>query len=305
MTTAEPPTTGGPVTTGDPATTAPPTPQASGRFGGALSASPINQDLDPETREALADLLLAMADDEFVLGFWDSEWTGIAPVLEEDVAFASLAQDEVGHAQALYRLLADLAGGDPDRIAFGRQPEAYRHARLLDHARTDWAFSIARRFLYDTADAARLDALVASAYRPLAGVVAKMRREETYHLLHVHAWLERLAQGGDEPRARLVAALERLWPDALTVLSGVPDELLVAAGILAEPLAEVEQRWLAGLAPLFARLQLPFPFRQAGGRLEPTVQRPAAGRGGERGDDFRWLWGEFTMVYRSDPEATW
>jgi ring-1,2-phenylacetyl-CoA epoxidase subunit PaaC len=261
---------------------------------------------DPDTRVALANLLLAMADDEFVLGFWDSEWTGIAPVLEEDVAFASLAQDEIGHAQALYRLLADLDGSDPDQIAFGREPEAYRHARLLDHPRTDWAFSVARRFLYDTADAARLDALVASAYAPLAGVVAKMRREETYHLLHMHAWLERLAEGGPEPRARLVAALERLWPDALCVLGGVDGEdRLVAAGVLAEPLAVVEQRWLTGLAPELGRLGLPFPFRRADGRLEPAVARPAQGRGPERSDDFRWLWEQFTMVRRSDPEAVW
>jgi ring-1,2-phenylacetyl-CoA epoxidase subunit PaaC len=255
--------------------------------------------LDTPVRTALADLLLAMADDEFVLGFWDSEWTGIAPILEEDVAFASLAQDEVGHAQALYQLLAELEGGDPDGIAFGRPPEGYRHARLLDHPRTDWAFSVARRFLYDTADAARLDALAACSYAPLAGVVAKMRREETYHLLHMHAWLERLAGGGQEPRARLVAALERLWPDALCVLAGVEgDELLVGAGILAEPLAAVRRRWLAGLAPELARLGLPAP---------PAGPAAPAGpcRGPDRGDDFRWLWEQFTMVRRSDPEAVW
>jgi ring-1,2-phenylacetyl-CoA epoxidase subunit PaaC len=265
------------VTTGEPTTTA-------------------NQ-FDPSTRTALAGLLLAMADDEFVLGFWDSEWTGIAPLLEEDVAFASLAQDEIGHAQALYQLLAELEGSDPDEIAFGRPPEAYRHARLLDHPRTDWAFSVARRFLYDTADAARLDALAASAYAPLAGVVAKMRREETYHLLHMHAWLERLATGGEEPRARLVAAMERLWPDALCVLDGVEgDDLLVSAGILAEPLAEVRRRWLAGLAPELARLGLPSP---------PAAGAPGACRGPDRSDDFRWLWEQFTMVRRSDPEAVW
>jgi ring-1,2-phenylacetyl-CoA epoxidase subunit PaaC len=264
------------------------------------------QALESSVRAALADLLLAMADDEFVLGFWDSEWTGIAPVLEEDVAFASLAQDEIGHAQAIYQLLAELDGGDPDTIAFGRGPEGYRHARLLDHPRTDWAFSVARRFLYDTADAARLDALVASSHAPLAGVVAKLRREETYHLLHMHAWLERLATGGEEPRARLAAALERLWPDALCVLDGVGgDDRLVEAGVLAEPLAAVEQRWLAGLAPLFQRLGLPFPFRHDGGRLVPTVARPAGCRGPERSDDFRWLWEQFTMVRRSDPEAVW
>jgi ring-1,2-phenylacetyl-CoA epoxidase subunit PaaC len=264
------------------------------------------QAIEPPVRTALAQLLLAMADDEFVLGFWDSEWTGIAPVLEEDVAFASLAQDEIGHAQALYRLLADLEGREPDELAFGRRPEEYRQARLLDHPRTDWAFSVARRFLYDTADAARLDALVASAYEPLAGVVAKMRREETYHLLHMHAWLERLADGGDEPRARLVAALDRLWPDAGCVLAGIEgEERLVEAGILAEPLAAVEQRWLAGLAPELGRLGLPFPFRRDDGRLEPTTARPAGCRGPRRSDDFRWLWEQFTMVRRSDPEAVW
>jgi ring-1,2-phenylacetyl-CoA epoxidase subunit PaaC len=129
-------------------------------------------------------------------------------------------------------------------------------------------------------------------------VVAKMRREETYHLLHMHAWLERLATGGEEPRARLVAAMERLWPDALCVLDGVEgDELLAEAGVLAEPLAGVRRRWLAGLAPELHRLGLPGP---------PEGPPPAgACRGPDHGDDFRWLWEQFTMVRRSDPEAVW
>jgi ring-1,2-phenylacetyl-CoA epoxidase subunit PaaC len=118
--------------------------------------------LDQPVAAALTELLLAMADDEFVLGFWDSEWTGVAPLLEEDVAFSSLAQDEIGHAQALYQLLAQLTGRSADELAFGRQADEYRHAALLDHARGDWAFSVARRFLYDTADAVRLSALAGS-----------------------------------------------------------------------------------------------------------------------------------------------
>jgi ring-1,2-phenylacetyl-CoA epoxidase subunit PaaC len=256
-------------------------------------------------RQALKALLLAMADDEFVIGFWDSEWTGIAPLLEEDVAFSSLAQDEIGHAQALYQLLAELEGGDPDRIAFGRDAQEYRHARLLDHPRTDWAFSIARRFLYDTADAARLDLLAGCAYAPLAGLVAKMRREETYHLLHCTAWVERLANGGEEPRRRLHDALERLWPDALCVLAPLPgSQRLVEAGVIAEPFSRAEQRWLAGLAAPLERLGMPFPFRDTGQRLEPTIARPANPRG-DHPASFQWLWGEFTSVHRSDPEASW
>src|SRR3989337_834860 len=123
--------------------------------------------LDTATREALAELLLSVADDEFVIGFWDSEWTGIAPMLEEDVATSSIAQDEIGHAKALYELLAELTDDDADRIAFGRDAADFRHAALLNHARGDWAFSIARRYLYETADAVRLAALARSTHEPL------------------------------------------------------------------------------------------------------------------------------------------
>jgi len=126
-----------------------------------VSSTSTGADLLPATRNALAILLLAMADDEFVIGFADSEWTGIAPILEEDVAMSSIAQDEIGHARAFYELLADLVadGRDADALAYDRPPEGYYHARLLDHPRGDWARTIARRYLYDSADDVRLEAL--------------------------------------------------------------------------------------------------------------------------------------------------
>jgi ring-1,2-phenylacetyl-CoA epoxidase subunit PaaC len=159
-----------------------------------------------------------MADDEFVIGFSDSEWTGIAPLLEEDVAMSSLAQDELGHAAALYGLLATLIGSDPDALAYDREPAEYRHCRLLDHGRGDWAMTIARRFLYDSADAVRLDALAAASWAPLAELVGKLVREERYHRMHAEAWLARLARRDGEPRERLLAALETLAPDAATLV---------------------------------------------------------------------------------------
>jgi len=141
--------------------------------------------IDPAAEAALDELLLSMADDEFVIGFSDSEWTGIAPILEEDVAMSSLAQDELGHARALYELLAEIRGdgATADAIAYDREPADYRHARLLDHGRGDWAMTIARRYLYDTADGARLESLAASTFAPLRELVEKIRREERYHVI--------------------------------------------------------------------------------------------------------------------------
>ena len=253
--------------------------------------------LDATTREALAELLLAMADDEFVLGFWDSEWTGIAPILEEDVAMSSVSQDEIGHAKALYELLAGLTGGDADQIAFGRPADGYRHAALMNHARTDWAFSIARRFLYEHADAVRLESLATSAYQPLADLVIKMRREETYHILHFDLWLKRLAEGGDESHARLAAGIERLWVDAQTVFAPLDGEAcLVAARILPESLETLRSRWLERVRPRLAAADLPVPA---------THGLPGADGRTRRTDEFAWLHGEFTMVSGSEAEATW
>jgi len=241
-------------------------------------------------------LLLSMADDEAVLGWTDSEWTGIAPLLEEDVAMSSLSQDELGHAQAWYRLLGGLQDMDPDVVAYDRAPADYRHARLLDHGRGDWAMTIARRFLYESADAVRLEALVGAAWPPLAELAATCAREERYHRMHIDAWFERLATAEGEPRDRLVAALSVLGPDAGTVFTPLPDEgLLLDAAILAAPMAELEAEWRAAIQPVLARLDLP--------ALPPT-RDPAAGRT-SHGAAFTGLHLGFTSVRRSDPGASW
>ncbi len=254
--------------------------------------------LESPVRAGLADLLLAMADDEFVIGFSDSEWTGIAPILEEDVAMSSIAQDELGHARALYELLAGLLddGRDADAIAYDREPDAFRHARLVDRGRGDWANTIARRFLYETADAARL-ASIGDGWPPLAELVAKIRREERYHLMHALVWVDRLARAGGEARERFVAALEALGPDAPTVLAPLDDETaLLDAGVLRRPLADAFEAWRAEVVGTLGPIGIQLD-------LEPWSD-PVTARTG-RSDDFRWLWGEFTSVRRSDPAATW
>jgi len=249
------------------------------------------------TRAALADLLWTMADDEFVSGFTDSEWTGIAPLLEEDVAISSISQDELGHARALYQILAGVLadGRDEDALAYDREPDEYRHARLLDHPRGDWADTIARRFLYELADEARL-ASIGPGYGPLAELVEKLRREERYHRMHVVAWIDRLANGGPEPRRRLEVALLGHGVDAPTVFTPLDGEAdLLEAGILTRGMAAAEGAWRADLTTILVPLGLPLP---------PEVPPTADGRR-DHSDSFRWLWSEFTMVRRSEGGVTW
>jgi ring-1,2-phenylacetyl-CoA epoxidase subunit PaaC len=159
------------------------------------------------------ELLLGLADDELVLGWHESEWTGVAPALEEDVAFSSIAQNEIGHARAVYQLLAD----DADALALDRPPEEYRCAPLVQLRLMEWAPTIARRWLYELADQVRIEHLTASEDAAIAGLAAKIDREEAYHRMHAEMWAERL-----RGESRFRAAVERLWPYALGVL---PPEL--------------------------------------------------------------------------------
>ena len=155
----------------------------------------------------MSELLLEIADDELILGWRDSEWTGVAPSLEEDVAFSSIAQNEIGHARALYELAARDLETTADELAFDRDPSEYRSAPLVELRRMDWAHTIARHWLYETADEIRLESLKASEDAEVAGLAAKMDREEAYHRMHAQMWFDRLR---DEPR--FTAALDELRP---------------------------------------------------------------------------------------------
>jgi ring-1,2-phenylacetyl-CoA epoxidase subunit PaaC len=165
------------------------------------------------------ELLLEAADDELVLGWRDSEWTGIAPLLEEDVAFSSIAQNEIGHARALYELLTD----DADALAFDRPLDEYRCAPLVELRLLDWAHTIARRWLYEVADEIRIAALMEEDDRAIAGLAAKINREEAYHRMHAEMWHERLRD-----TEQFQGAVDELWPYALGVLPRAQREALAA-----------------------------------------------------------------------------
>jgi ring-1,2-phenylacetyl-CoA epoxidase subunit PaaC len=218
------------------------------------------------------DLLLDVADDELVLGWRNSEWTGIAPALEEDVAFSSIAQNEIGHARALYELAAADLGTTADELAFDRLPADYRCAPLVQlRFVPDWGRTIARHYLYETADEARVAALKGSPDPAVAGLAAKIDREEVYHRLHAGMWVDRLLANPDG-RVRLIEAVRELWPYALGVLA---DDLRPAWA------ERVRERLGVDLSD-----------------GDPIVRGAHAG-------DWTALWEEMTVVRRSVPGAQW
>jgi ring-1,2-phenylacetyl-CoA epoxidase subunit PaaC len=303
-------------------------------------AGTVNTNGGPDGRAGADDprlgLLLALADDEMILGHRHSEWTGWAPYLEEDLAFSSIAQDEMAHARLLYELVGPLLGRDVDALALGRRPEEYRHAVICERPNRDWGYSLARHYLYDTADDVRLTALESSSDEELAAAVRTIRLEERYHLEHAELWFGRLANGPVEGRQRFAQGLEASVGEAMALFETLPDEeRLLSSGVLPRSSEDLLATWLERVGNQLEAASLDWVLADhapAGGEMVPTsageiesgstlsvpgVERREgrwvhvgefAGAGGRRGhhtEDFTQLWDEMTGLYRAMPGARW
>ncbi len=257
--------------------------------------SAIPDDLVPP----LVELLLSVADDKLVLGHRNADWTGLAPILEEDIAFSALAQDEIAHAQALYEFVAPLAGRSADQLAFGRDDEAFRCCALVELPdEFDWATALARRFFCDHLDALRLGRLSRSSHKPLADLAARLSAEEQLHVEHADGWVRRLGAGTRESRGRVQSALDAL--------------ALYVPGLF-EPVEGQESLVAAELYPGDDDAMMAAWNDAVGGTLDaaglsltvPEARRRRGGRRGRHTPHLAELLGEMGEVWRVEPGAAW
>ena len=207
---------------------------------------------------------------------------------------SSLAQDELGHAAALYGLLAELTGTDADALAYDREPGGVpplpaagpRPRRLGDDDRPALPVRHA-----PTPSGSRRSA--DGSWAPLADLVGKLVREERYHLMHVGAWLDRLARSRGEPRDRLLAALAELGAGCGDGVHATPRRAGTGRG--RDPGRADEPSSKAAGAPPSPRPSIALGLPMPPPALDPDRGRP------DHGEPFRWLWGEFTSVRRVGP----
>ncbi|MDY7106624.1 MAG: 1,2-phenylacetyl-CoA epoxidase subunit PaaC [Actinomycetota bacterium] len=252
-------------------------------------------------------IVLALADDELAMGHRHAEWIGIGPFLEEDLAFTSIAQDELGHARALLELLTSPPAGERapaepdvdavDRLAYDRPPGRYRCAWLVEEPCPDWGDAFVRHLLYDLAETVRWEALAASTDTRVAALARRALAEEAFHVGHALPIARRLLVGTAESRRRMGASLDRLLPLAVGLFEPTPDEDdAVRSGFVPVPSGELHARWRSEVERLLA---------DAGEhRTWPPMPGPG-GRTGLRSAHFAAMHAEMVAVRALDPQATW
>lgn len=223
----------------------------------------MSGDRQTNLEPALSLNLLAMADDELILAHRDSQWTGHAPILEEDIAFSNIAQDEMGHASIWYSLLQKIDGRDPDRLVFFRDASEYLNAQIVELPNNDWAFSMMRQYLFDAYELIRLSHLQQSNYQPLAEASIKIRQEELYHYRHTSNWIRRLGLGTEESHLKTQDALDGLWGFTNQLFEPQANEsLLLQAGYIPD-VEECRMEWQETVIPFLKSASLKIPEEAA------------------------------------------
>lgn len=264
-------------------------------------------DTTQEHKEAIASLLFQLADDDFMYAYRGSEWLGLAPHIEEDVASSSISQDSMGHAVMFYNLLEEMGLGKADDLAHLRETSKRKNSILTERAngkgsymevpQYDWALQVVRSYFYMTAKKVKVDSLCSSSYIPLAEIAKKVKMEIYYHRLHWETWFKQLLDSTDLAKKKMTDAILLVSDDFADFFSyGVHKEIIEKQQLI-EPENVLIERWLQVVTPTFESLQLSKPNIST----IPTKN----GRNGEHLYDLDEALETLSEVYRVDPAASW
>lgn len=255
-------------------------------------------EFNEDQQKAIKDLLFRMADDELILGHRNSEWTGLGPILEEDIAFSSMAQDKIGHSLALYQVLNKMGDSEPDSLAFSREEKDFKCCHFVEYPIGEYDFSLMRHFLFDNAEAIRFEMLSESTFEEIANIAKKIKGEIKYHTMHSETWIVQLGNGTEESRAKMKSTLKECFPLALGIFEPSEfEDVLSGSGIFAGEKV-LREMWLERIDRVLTKANLQLPDINS---ATPSY----GGRKGVHTEYLKPLLDEMSEVYSIDPNAEW
>ncbi|NNK15727.1 MAG: phenylacetate-CoA oxygenase subunit PaaC [Sulfitobacter sp.] len=249
--------------------------------------------------DPLFEFCCRMGDNTLVLGHRVSEWCGVAPVLEEDIALANTALDLIGQTQLWLGLAGEVEGKgrDADKLAFHRDVWDFRNVLLAEQPNGDFGQTMMRQFLFDSWHLMYLKALMSSSHDQVAAIAEKSVKEVTYHLERSTDTVVGLGDGTAESHERMQKALDRLYPYV--------GEMFIGDDVDAAMLEK-------GIAPDPATLRAEYDAHLDAVLTEATLTRPQddfAHKGGKTGarhtEHLGHMLTQMQWLQRAYPDATW
>ena len=248
--------------------------------------------------EAIKDLLYKLADDLLIIGHRNSEWTGLGPILEEDIAFSSMAQDKIGQSLEFYKILHEAGEPDPDTLAFLRSADIFHNCRFVELPNGEYDFSLIRHFLFDMAEIIRFEMLSNSSIEIIAQAARKFKGEIKYHVMHAEGWIKQLGSATEDSINRLQKSLDYALPYALGIFEESKyEDVLINEKVFGGEQALKEQ-WENRIRETLGTTSLTLPEFE---NLTPVY----GGRYGEHTEHLQLLVDEMSEVFRVDPTADW
>ncbi|WP_276133301.1 1,2-phenylacetyl-CoA epoxidase subunit PaaC [Polluticoccus soli] len=264
---------------------------------------------------------LQIADNALILGHRISEWCGHGPILEQDIAITNTALDHLGQARSLYQyaatqfnalspeeraglftsaaLQANIANGkhiDEDDLAYLRDGWDFRNVLLVEQPNKDWAYTVARSFLYDCFSYFFYSALKNSKDETLAAIAEKSLKEVTYHIRWSSEWVIRLGDGTEESHARMQQALNDRWVyTGELVKMSEADNAMLAEGVGVDLNAIVTQ-WKERVAAVIEEATLTLP---------PDTWMQEGGKEGRHTEHLGYILAELQFMQRAYPNMEW
>jgi ring-1,2-phenylacetyl-CoA epoxidase subunit PaaC len=229
------------------------------------------------------EFVLGLGDDALVAAQRLAMWTARAPELEEDVAIANIALDQLGAARLLLGYAGELEGRgrDEDALAYLRTDREYRNVLLVELPDRDFAVLIAKLLFLSAWQHLRYADLAGGDDQRLAGIAAKTVKESAYHLDHSALWTVRLGDGTDESHRRMQDAVDEVWPYTHELRADTPH--------LADP-------WLSTVDGVLREATLERP---------DDGWKPSGGRRGLHTEALSYLLAEMQVLHRAHPGARW
>ncbi|MEO7350033.1 MAG: 1,2-phenylacetyl-CoA epoxidase subunit PaaC [Terrimesophilobacter sp.] len=266
--------------------------------GEALTAEKITEAGEKPT-EAVATYAVRLGDDALILAQRLGWWIARAPELEEDVALANIALDQLGHARSFLSYAGLAWGKTEDDLAYFRTEPEFTNLQIVEQPNGDFAYTIARQFIvsyYQFELYSKLAGLsgAPSSDHTLAAIAAKAAKEVDYHRDHATQWVLRLALGTEESRSRMIRGLASMWTFVDEMFRD--DDFVVSLGDAAVLPSSLRANFdkLTGAVLAEAELDVPEGFTARGG-----------GRDGIHTEFMGTLLAEMQVLAREHPEATW